>query len=97
MNNLPANWTPPSTSLPEPPQPEVKSAWKPLFLILLGSLGLAVTTCTGGLSVGKGRDGLGSLLLYAGLMFIGVFFVTLAAIVVYFFIWVIQKLGHRNE
>lgn len=96
MSNRPANCTPPPTLPPEPPQPEVKSAWKPLFLILLGSLGLAVTTCAGGMSVGKGPAGLGSLLLYAGLLFIGVFFVTLAAIAVYFSSGSFRNWG-RNE
>jgi hypothetical protein len=93
MSEPPANWTPP----PAPPPPEtpqrVKSAWKPLFLILLCSLGLAAVTCAGGLSLGK--DGGGPFLLSAGLLFIGVFVVTLGAIVVYFFIWIVQKLGSK--
>jgi hypothetical protein len=92
ISHLSANWTPPPPP-PAAPKRPVNSTWKPLFTILLSSLGLAVITCAGGFSVGKGPDGLGSFLLYAGRLFIGVFFVTLAAIVVYFFIWIVQKLG----
>jgi hypothetical protein len=94
MSHLPANWTPSPQPLPAPPRP-VKGAWKPLFTILLSSLGLAVITCGSGFSVGKGPGGLGSFLLYAGLLFLGVFLVTLAAMAVYLFIWMVRKLGSR--
>lgn len=92
MSQLPANWTPPPEPLRAPQRP-VKSAWKPLFTILLSSLGLALITCGSGFSVGKGPGELGSFLLYAGLLFIGVFLMTLAAMVVYLFIRVVRKLG----
>jgi len=91
MSELPANWAP---APPTPPRPGAKSAWKPLLLILLSSLGLAVITCGGGFALGK--DGGGPFFLYAGLVFMGIFVMTLAAIVVYFFIWMAQKSGSHE-
>lgn len=70
---------------------ERRSLWKPLFISLASSAALAFITCAGGISLSKGSGVLGSLLLYAGLFFLGVFGITILAMGIYFFIW----LGRR--
>lgn len=90
MNAPPANSFP--SSAPPPAGSPRRSFWKPLLITLLFSGILGLITCAGGLSIGNGTGSLGGFLLYAGLMFLGVFCATALAIVVYFFIWLIQKL-----
>lgn len=80
-----SNFPPP----PVPPPP--RSLWKPIGLTLVASLLLSISTCAGGFTIGKGPNGLGSLLLYAGVMFLGLFLLTLFVAAIYFIIWLIQN------
>lgn len=84
----PANSFPPSA----PPGSPRHSFWRPLLITLLSSGILGLITCAGGLSIGKGPGSFGTLLLYTALMCLGIFCAAALAIVVYFFIWLIQKL-----
>ncbi|HKN24458.1 MAG TPA: hypothetical protein VJX72_06400 [Candidatus Acidoferrum sp.] len=77
-----SNFPPPS--VPPPP----RSLWKPIGLTLVASLLLGISTCAGGFAIGKG---LGSLLLYAGLMFLGLFLLTLFVAAIYFIVWLVQN------
>jgi hypothetical protein len=86
MSEAPANWTPP----PEAPKAQLKTAWKPLLITLVASALLGLVTCAGGLSlVGKHSDS-GVFLIGAALLLAFVFLTTMAATVVYFFIWLIE-------
>jgi len=76
------------------PKPR-RSLWKPIGLTLLGSLCLGLSTCVGGFTVGKGPDGFGTFLLYSGLVFLGLFLLTVLFAVLYFLIWLVQKAGSR--
>jgi hypothetical protein len=64
-------------------------------LTLAWSLFLGLSTCAGGLLSGKNPHGLGRLLLYAGMLFLGLFWLTLCFAVIYFFVWLIQKAVSR--
>jgi len=76
-----------------PVAPEARSfAWRPLFIVFFSSGFLAFLTCSGGFVFGKGPSGLGTLLLYAGLLFAGICAISFVAIVVYFLVWMILKL-----
>jgi len=76
---------------PGPPPPHPRSLWKPIGLTLLSSLLLAICTCGGGFTIGKGTSGFGSLLLLAGLVFLAIFAFTAFFAVIYFFIWLAQR------
>jgi hypothetical protein len=54
---------------------------------------LAFTTCAGAGAFAKGSDGLRLFLLYTGLGFLGLFFLTLLFAAIYLIIWIIQKAG----
>lgn len=83
-------------NLSSPPAPAAEnrgnsSLWRPLFISLVSSAALAFITCAGGLSLAKDTGVLGSILLYAGLCFLGVFGITILAMGIYFFIWLGRK------
>ena len=94
MSHLPANWSPPEPP-PPPPSEEPRSLWKPIGITLVTTFVLSMCTCAGGLSIGKRPDGIGSLLLYSGLIFLGLFVLTLNVALVYFLIWIIQRMVKR--
>ena len=75
-----------------PPATKRQSLWGPLIITFLSSAGLAWITCAGGFTLGKGFGSLGLFLFYAGLMFLGICGLSLIAIVVYFFVWIIRIL-----
>jgi hypothetical protein len=77
--------------LSSPSRPPARTLWKPIGLTLVATLVLALFTCGGGFAVGKGPDGLGSFLLYTGLLFVGLFLLTLLFAAVYLIVWLIQK------
>ena len=77
--------------LSSPSRPPAPTLWKPIGLTLVATLALALFTCGGGFAVGKGPDGLGSFLLYTGLLFVGLFLLTLLFAAVYLIVWLIQK------
>ncbi len=69
-----------------------KSLWKPIGITLLTTFLLALSTCAGGLNLGKDS---GYILLYAGLLFIALFFLTLFFAVIYFIVSLIQNAGSK--
>jgi hypothetical protein len=75
-----------------PPQNPPGTLWKPIGITLLTTFLLALTTCAGGINLGKDR---GYILLYAGLLFIGLFLLTLFFAIVYFIVWLIQNAGSK--
>jgi hypothetical protein len=74
-----------------PPPAHPRSLWKPIGITLLSSLILAICTCGGGFTIGKGPDGLGTFLLLSGLVFLGILAFTAFFAVIYFFIWLAQR------
>jgi hypothetical protein len=78
----------PTSGLP-PAKPY--TLWKPIGITLLSSFILAICTCGGGFTIGKGTDGLGSLLLLSGLVFLAISAFTAFFAVIYFFIWLARR------
>jgi hypothetical protein len=89
------------TPYPPPPQPsppplkEPRSLWKPIGITLATTAFLSFSTCAGAVSMGVGSKGLSGWLLYAGVVFLGLFVLTLNVALVYFLIWIIQNAVKR--
>jgi hypothetical protein len=81
MNNAP--------NLPsgEPP----RSLWRPIAITLISSLFLSFSTCAGAGALNRASGGLSLLLVYAGLGFLGLFFLTLVFAAIYFIIWISRR------
>ena len=85
MNNAP------NLSPVEPP----RSLWRPIGITLISSLFLSFSTCAGAGVLNRASSGLRLFLFYAGLGFLGLFFLTLLFAAIYLIIWIIQKAGSQ--
>jgi hypothetical protein len=70
-----------------------RSLWRPIGMTLISSLSLSFSTCAGAGVLNRASGGLSLFLLYAGLGFLGLFFLTLVFAAIYFIIWVSRKAG----
>jgi F0F1-type ATP synthase membrane subunit a len=85
---------PPPPPFPPPPK-EPRSLWKPIGITLATTAFLSFSTCAGAISMGVRSKGLSGWLLYAGVVFLGLFVLTLNVAMVYFLIWIILKMVKR--
>ena len=76
----------------EPPPQQPRSLWKPIGIAILGSFIIALGSCAGGAALTSGPlKSISELLIQIGLLSLLVFFGSLVAAVIYFFVSLLSK------